>query len=73
MKKLILSIAIFTAVSLSGSLKVNAQILPPPPPANNPTPPPGETETGVPIDGGVLALLLASGAYGYRRMQKQKA
>jgi hypothetical protein len=50
------------------SFYTQAQILPPPPPSENPTPP--INTTGVPIDGGILALLIASGAFGYNRMRK---
>jgi hypothetical protein len=66
MRLSLLIIFIFTTITIT-----QAQILPPPPPSENPTPP--INTTGVPIDGGTLALLIASGAYGYRRMKSQES
>ncbi len=37
----------------------------------NPPPPPTVDPPGVPIDGGLTALLVAGGAMGYRAMKKK--
>jgi hypothetical protein len=53
------------------SVAAYAQILPPPPPSGSPTPPPPVDGTGVPVDGGVIALLAAAAFYGRRVLGKQ--
>jgi len=39
----------------------------------NPPPPPNIEPPGVPIDGGIAALLIAGGAMGYRKYKMKEA
>jgi len=48
---------------------VNAQILPPPPP---PPPPSGSSSNSAPIDGGVVAFVVAAGAYGAKKYRDKQ-
>lgn len=57
----ILTLLLFVAVIASG------QSVPPPPPPPPPAPP------SIPIDGGVIGLLLAGVAYGARKLYSKEA
>jgi hypothetical protein len=75
MKKVLFTICI-AAVGIFAHNAASAQGNPPPPPTNGGNsggPPPPPPPVGVPLDGGITALLAAGAALGAKKFRAQQA